>query len=42
MLIEYVKVLNLGDEALGAADLRIVLLMSGCASLLGLAIDLES
>lgn len=42
MLVEYVKVLNLGDKALGAADLWIVLLVSGCASLLGLAIDLES
>ena len=42
MLIEYVKVLDLGDEALGAADLWIVLLMCGCASLLSLAVDLES
>ena len=42
MLVEYVEVLDLGDEALGAADLRIVLLMCGCASLLSLAIDLES
>ena len=42
MFVEYVKVLDLGDEALGATDLRIVLLMCGCISLLSLAIDLES
>ena len=42
MFVEYVKVLNLGDEALGAADFRILLLMRGCIGLLSLAIDLES
>ena len=42
MFVEYVEVLDLGDEALGAADLRIFLLMCGCASLLSLAIDFKS